>query len=170
MLLGISLNAPVHVKMTVTAFSDELCQKIEPHVIPTSQRFEAVHQLSRAGIVTGILLMPVLPFITDTEENIAQIVQEAHRCGARYIYPAFGVTLRDSQRAYFYARLDEMFPGIKERYIRTFGNSYECASPKARKLWDLFSAECRNLGILYRMADIIALIRGLSPLEQLRLF
>ena len=109
-LSRIQRHSPVLIKITITAVDDDLGKKIEPHVPLSSQRFEAIRDLSRAELCAGILLMPVLPFITDTKENILGIVERARENGARFIYPAFGVTLRANQREYFYDRLEERFP------------------------------------------------------------
>ncbi|MFT9496480.1 SPL family radical SAM protein [Anaerosolibacter sp.] len=154
-LKAISVHSPVLIKMTITAADDILCKKIEPNVAASSARFATIKKLSEAGIFSGVLLMPVLPFIEDTVENISNIIKFAHENGARFIYPAFGVTLRQNQRAWFYSRLDEEFPGLKQKYIRQFGDKYECRSPKAKELWQLFQKECDYYGILYRMKDII---------------
>ena len=61
-----------------------------------------------------------------------------------------GLTLREGDREYYYAALDRSFPGLKERYIRTYGNAYEVPSPNSRKLMELFRSFCRDRGILYR--------------------
>jgi len=156
LLAAIQKRSPVIVKMTITTADDALSRIIEPGAVPSSQRFAAIRELSQSGIYCGILLMPVLPFINDTPENIKSIVRLAAESGARFIYPAFGVTLRDRQALYFYKKLDQHFPGIKEKYLRTFGNQYSCASPKAGSLWTAFTRDCDCHGILYRMPDIIA--------------
>jgi len=69
-------------------------------------------------------MMPILPFIEDTEENIAQIVTRAHECGVTYIVPWFGMSLRDRQRAYYYDELARLFPGLRRRYEARYGNQY----------------------------------------------
>jgi len=151
----IKRHSPVLIKITITTASDVLCRKIEPHVARSSKRFAAIRELSDNGIFTGILLMPVLPFLEDNDKNISKIIRLAHENGAKFIYPAFGVTLRQNQRAWYYSKLDEYFPALKEKYINQFGNAYECRSPKAKALWRLFQKECDRLGILYKMEDII---------------
>ena len=148
-------HSPVIVPITVTALSDSLSRLIEPHVSLSSKRFEAIRELSRHNIFTGVLMTPILPFIEDNEENILGILQKAHECGARFVYPMFGVTLRMNQRDYFYDRLDETFPGIKEKYTARFGDSYECYSPYAKDLRHIFKAECDRLGLICSMQDII---------------
>lgn len=170
LLKEIGKHSPVLVKMTVTTADDLLCRKIEPHAALSSQRLEAIEKLTQEGIFAGILLMPVLPFIEDTEENISRIIELAHQKGAKFIYPAFGVTLRQNQRAWYYEKLDELFPSLKEKYIETYGNAYECRSLKARELWRLFQDKCDQYGILYNMPDIIAGYKGPCRLEQLSLF
>jgi DNA repair photolyase len=154
-LKAISAHSPVIVKMTITTADDKLCKKIEPNVAASSKRFAAIKKLSGEGIFVGILLMPLLPYIEDTEENISSIIKLAHESGAKFIFPAFGVTLRQNQRAWYYGKLDEHFPSLKEKYIKNYGSAYECHSSKAKELWALFQVECDRRGILYKMDDII---------------
>lgn len=155
LLAAIQRQMPVLVKITITCADDGLAKIIEPGAAPSSQRFAAIRALSDAGVYCGILLMPVLPFINDTTENIESIVRLAAANGARFIYPAFGVTLRDRQALYFYEKLEAHFPGVKEKYLATFGNRYSCASPNARALWTAFKKSCDHHALLYRMPDII---------------
>lgn len=173
-LKDIKSHSPVLAKMTITTFDDVLCKKLEPHVCGSSKRFEAIRQLAEADIFSGILLMPVLPFINDTEENILNIVRTAHACGAKFVLAyGIGVTLRQNQRDYFYEQLDKFFPQdyLKDKYIKTFQNKYQCASPNARKLSAIFRAECKRLGLRYRMEDIIsAYKKGYNADKQLSLF
>lgn len=154
-LKEIQTHSPVLIKITITTCDDELCKKLEPNVAISSKRFAAVKELSDHGIFAGILLMPVLPFLEDNEENIRDIIRFAYESGAKFIYPAFGVTLRQNQRLWYYKKLDEHFPALKQKYIMQYGNAYECRSPKAKELWQLFKKECDSLGMLYRMGDII---------------
>lgn len=169
-LKEIQKHSPVLIKMTVTTCDDALCKIIEPHVAPTSERLKAIKELSEAGIVCGLLLMPVLPFIEDNEDNIREIVRQAALNGAKFIYPAIGMTLRENQREYYFDALDKHFPGVKEKYIMHFGNSYECRSVEIEKLWKVFTTECKKYGLVYKMQDIINLYQTPYKVEQLTLF
>ncbi|MDD4793412.1 MAG: radical SAM protein [Firmicutes bacterium] len=169
-LSSIKTHSPVLVKITVTTADDELCRKVEPRAPVASRRFSAIRRLAAGGIFTGILLMPVLPFIEDNEENVVSIVRLAGEAGARFIYPSFGVTLRQNQREWYYSKLDEHFPGLRQKYVKQFGNAYECPSPKAKELWQVFRAECDRLGILHEMEDIIEVYRKPYRINQLSLF
>lgn len=169
-LTSIKSHAPVLVKLTITTADDRLGKKIEPNVAASSRRFSAIKELSDNGIFSGILLMPVLPFLEDHENNISRIIRLAYEHDAKFIYPAFGVTLRQNQREWYYKKLDEHFPGLKQKYIKQFGNAYECRSPKAKTLLHLFQKECDRFGILYKMADIIKGYQQGYDDQQLTLF
>lgn len=152
---SIAEHSPVLCKMTITTADDSLCKLIEPKVSVSSERFEALAKMSDSGLFTGITLMPVLPFIEDTEDNILKIVRTAHECGVKIIYPAFGMTLRMNQRDHYYEKLDALFPGLSDKYRSRYGERYNCTSPNANKLWKVFAAECEKYGILYNMKEII---------------
>lgn len=169
-LTRIAKNHTVHVAITITTSQDELQKKIEPHVASSSQRFEALKQLRDAGIHAGILMMPVLPYINDTLENVLGMVEKASIAKAEYIYPYFGVTLRSNQRDYFYEQIDKQFPGIKQKYISRFGERYACDSPDSKELYLAIKEACLKEGILTSMKDINRNIFRLERKEQLSLF
>ena len=124
------------------------------------------------GLFAGIVLMPVLPFIGDNENNILEIVKRAADSGAKFIYPYFGVTLRHNQREYYYNKLDSIFPDMNYliKYKSVYGESYECVVPNHEELELLFQEKCNHYGILYRMSDIIREYQTAYDLKQLSLF
>ena len=167
----ISRKSGANVKMTITTTNNSLSKIIEPNVCVSSQRFRAMRELSAAGIFTGVLFTPMLPYITDTEENVTEMVRLAHENGARFIFPMFGVTLRQNQRDYYYQKLDERFPGLARRYRSVYRSNYYCISPNAKKLRTLLESGCRKYGLLYKMEDIVAAYKKKEPaIEQLTLF
>ena len=171
-LESIREHSPVLVKITITTADDEKARLIEPGAPPSSERFALLKELKKAGIMAGILLMPLLPFINDDEENIFQILEKAVENGARFIYPGFGVTLRTNQRIHYYDQLKKLFPeqDLPERYRRTYGNRYSCGILDAKNLTERFTAECKKHGILYDMKDITHTYKGNYGDGQLSLF
>ncbi len=139
------------VSFTVTAADDTLSKQVEPGAPPSSRRLTAMKSLAEKGVLTGMTMMPILPFIEDTVENIRDLVERAHASGATYILPAFGMTLREGSRDYYYAQLDRRLPGLKEKYEKRFGLRYDCSSPKARQLQRVFQEACARYGIATRM-------------------
>lgn len=167
----IAHKASVNIKITITTADDALSKIIEPHVCPPSERFRAIRELSAAGIFTGVLMTPMLPYITDTEEDVKKMVRLAHENGARFIFPMFGVTLRQNQRDYYYRKLDEHFPGLARKYRNVYRSNYYCASPRSRQLRALFQKECGKYHLLYRMQDIVAAYKKKEPsMEQMTFF
>ncbi len=139
------------ISFTITTADDELGKKVEPGAPLVSRRFAAMAQLAAADLLTGVLLMPVLPFLEDNAKNITAIVSRAKDCGARYILASFGMTLRDRQRAYYYAQLDRLFPGLRQRYERQYGNRYSASAWGAQHLEQTFREACERYGIATRM-------------------
>ncbi len=138
------------VQMTLTTWDEDLCRIVEPNVCTTARRIEVLEQMQKRGIPTVVWLTPILPFINDTEENITAILNECVRVGVKGIICFdMGLTLRDGDREYYYAALDRHFPGMKERYIRAYGNSYEVPSPDSRRLMGIFRKICRENGIIH---------------------
>jgi len=170
-LQSIAEHSPVLLKITITTARDDLAEKIEPNVSRPTERFEMIEKLARAGLYTGILLMPVLPFIEDNRENIGEIIRKAEDTGVKFIYPAFGMTLRGNQRAWYFQKLNEQFPGegLVAAYRKRYGEYYECTSPQARKLWEYFSEECQKRQIVYRMEDIISQYKRPYKVTQITL-
>ncbi len=139
------------VSFTITTADDALAKKLEPGAALPSARFRAMKTLADNGILTGVTMMPILPFIQDNEANIRQIVVQAHEHGAAYILPSFGVTLRDRQRAYYYDKLDRHFPGLRQKYERQFGGNYFAPANNYEKLKGVFEALCEKYGIAMRI-------------------
>lgn len=164
-------NMTAVVNFTITSASDECSLKIEPHISVSSKRFEAVRRCKEAGLICGIIMNPVLPFITDSKENILKMIDMADQCHVDYIMTYMGVTLRQNQRDYYYKKLDELYPGLSYQYQRIYGNRYHCESLKWRENYEILKKECQKRKILYQMEDIVDLITShKKEMSQLSLF
>ena len=135
------------VSFTITTTDDNLAKVLEPGAPSPSRRLKAMKALSNCGIETGVVMMPILPFIEDTPENIKNIVKAAACHGANYIIPAFGMSIRDGQREHFYEKLDIHFPDLRQRYEATFGDRYHCSAQNHKKLADIFFKLCDSYGL-----------------------
>ena len=145
----INRSAKCVVQMTLTTYDDELCRILEPNVCNTKRRIEVLERMQERGIPTVVWLTPILPFINDTPENVGAILRECVRVGVKGVIDfSMGLTLREGDREYYYAALDRYFPGMKERYIRTYGNAYELPSTRAKELRKLLHSICDKNDIL----------------------
>lgn len=149
LLKSINRKTKCVVQITMTTCDEELCKILEPGVCTTKKRFEILKIMRDEGIPTICWMTPILPFINDTEENICGLLDY---CKEAKVYGILlfdvGVTLREGDREYFYQQLDKHFPGMKEKYIKTFGNAYEVPSLNNRELMKLVKDECLRNGIV----------------------
>jgi len=154
LLEEINRNSKCVVQMTLTTWDPLLCRIIEPNVCNTQRRIEVLEEMQKRSIPTVVWLTPILPFINDTEDNIRPILEACAQVQVKGIICFdMGLTLREGDREYYYAALNRHFPGLKERYIRTYGNAYELPSQNRERLMKLFEDFCRVRSILYRPED-----------------
>ena len=174
LLAKINRKSKAVVQMTLTTYDDDLCRILEPNVSVTSERVAALKQFRDVGIPTVVWLCPILPFINDTRENIEGILQCCIEAEVKGILCFnMGVTLREGNREYFYTQLDRHFPGMKERYIRSYGNAYELNSPRNAELLRLFHRTCEKAGILHDNREIFTYLHAFEEKEihsQMSLF
>ena len=163
-LQTIHRQAKCVVQLTLTTHDEALCRQLEPHVSTTRERVDVLHKMREAGIPTVVWLSPTLPFINDTEDNLASLLDSCVQAGVHGILCfGFGMTLREGNREYYYAALNKLFPGLKQRYIQTFGNRYGCSSPHHESLMALFSATCRQHGLLYQPQEVLDYLKAFPP-------
>ena len=147
----INRSAKCVVQMTLTTFDDALCRILEPNVCSSRRRIEVLEKMQERGIPTVVWITPILPFINDTEENITSILNECVRVGVKGVIDfGMGLTLREGSREFYYAALDRHFPGMKDKYIRRYGYSYELPSPRAKELKGIFHRVCEAGNIMSR--------------------
>ncbi len=160
------------VQITLTTWDEGLCRVLEPNVCGTKRRIEVLEALRERGIPTVVWLTPILPFINDTAENVTSILNACARAGVKGVIDfGMGLTLREGDREYYYAALDRHFPGLKEKYVRRYGNAYVLPSPRAGELTAILRRICGENGMLSDPEECFAYMAELPERDaQLRLF
>lgn len=159
-------------QMTLTTVDENLCKIIEPNVSSTKERFETLKAFHEYGIPSVVWFSPFLPFINDTQENIDGLLKYCIDAKVHGIICFdIGLTLRDGDREYFYNQLDKHFPNMKERYIHTYGNSYQLQSKNSAVLMRRISDVCRKHGIMFGVDNVFSYLHQFeSKTKQLSLF
>ncbi|NLW12843.1 MAG: radical SAM protein [Clostridiaceae bacterium] len=172
LLISINKKAKCVVQITMTTADEDLCRIIEPKVSTTFERFQVLEKMRDAGIPTVVWLSPILPYINDTEENLDGILDYCIRSEVRAILNfGFGLTIREGNREYLYQMLDRSFPGMKEKYMRTFGKAYICHSPDNEKLARKLRSVCKDHNILLDHKELFDYLqRYVSQNRQISLF
>lgn len=169
---SINKNAKSVLQMTLTIADDGLSRILEPNVCTTTRRCEVLKEFQRRQIPTVVWMTPILPFLTDTEDNIRRILAYCFDAGVKGIvcFNA-GVTLREGDREYYYRALDRHFPGLSGEYRRIYGNAYEVNSPDQHALMRIFHTECEKHGVLHDPEACFRYIAAMpEKTEQLSLF
>jgi DNA repair photolyase len=174
LLTSINSKTKCVVQMTLTTYDEDLCRIVEPRVCTTRERFNTLMAMKDRGIPTVAWLCPLLPFINDTEENLRGILDYCFEAGVKGILSfGMGLTLREGDREYFYSKLDEHFPGLKQEYIKRYGNSYEVPSPRYKELTEIFNQECSRYKVMHETKEIFTYLRTFEDKKapvQLKLF
>ena len=169
LLTSINQKAKCAVSITLTTFDEDLCRIIEPNVCTSRERFEVLKVLRDNKIKTIVWLCPLLPFINDTEENLQGIL---NYCIEADVYGilcfGMGMTLREGNREYFYTKLDEHFPGIKEKYEKKYGNKYALESDNSKRLFSLFRETCKKNNIIHDTAKVFEFMQTLNVNDKKR--
>lgn len=170
-LKDIAAENSVIIKISIITYDDEMAKKLEPYVPSSTKRFEVLKKLRKAGIYAGVLMTPVLPFLTDTEENVREMVNRSKDADANFIYTKMGMTLRTNQRAYYYEQIEKLYPGLSMDYDAVYGKKYICNTLQYRHLMELFLNLCHQYGIATEMDEIISGYKKIIPMnEQISLF
>jgi DNA repair photolyase len=118
-LCEIAERTQVSACFSVPTLDEKVWRSTEPHTPNPLKRLEAVAELNRLGIPTGILIAPLMPGINDSREQVERIVALATEAGAVHIG---GITLwlRGSVKDVFFEWLREHRPELVERYERLY--------------------------------------------------
>lgn len=172
LIKSINKKAKFVLQMTMTTFDEDLCKILEPNVATTKRRAEVLNVMRDNDIPTVVWLSPILPFINDNADNINGILDYCIEAKVKGIICfGMGMTLRDGNREYFYQKLDEHFPGVKEKYKRLYGDSYMVNSFANSKLMKIFYDRCKQHGIMTDPAQIFDYINEFEEKQsQLSLF
>lgn len=167
LLLRIHKKAKCVVQMTLTTYDEALCRIVEPNVCTTKRRLEVLKEFHKAGIPTVVWMTPILPFINDSEENVEAILSGCRDAGVKGILTfGIGMTLRYGNREYYYKKLDEFFPGIKQKYMHAYGTSYGISSPNSRKLGTMVKKFCRDENMLCGTKEVFSYCTVLETENQ----
>ncbi len=137
---------------TITTFDRQLSERFEPGAPPPEKRLAAMSEVAKAGLTTGIAMMPLLPGISDDDDNITDIVKRVRDAGAQFVLGA-GLTLKEGvQRDRYMAFLELHYPHEVELYERLYGDSFETRGSYGPQLLRRVREICVQHDIPDRMA------------------
>ena len=111
--------AGAHVAISVTTFNEELRNKIEPGSFSTTERFNILRAFKNTKVMTGVLMMPILPYLTDSEENLQALFKATQEAKADYVIPGL-LNLRQPTKGYFLNFIKTTFPDLYSQYVNYY--------------------------------------------------
>ena len=138
----------IHTAQSSNAEQLDRMERLAPR---PAERFAAMEKLSKAGIRTGICLMPILPGLSDSRENLETVIRQTADAGGRFVL-ASTLTLSDQQKGYFMGYLDNNLPELSPLYRNLYPqNSYAPAGDYWLKIGRMVREICAKVGIPDRM-------------------
>jgi DNA repair photolyase len=140
----------VTVSFSLTSVTSNLAELFEPYTCAPLNRLRALRKIADCGITTGIILMPILPFISDTRDELQLLFSEAAKNNCTYIVPEpLRLTSSGAQREMWFNTLQNTFPSLKEKY--------EALYPETPSGWK-FGSGPKNTEYLLELSKKIELL------------
>jgi DNA repair photolyase len=169
LFLALAAHNRLHVSVTVTTMDRPLARLTEPYAPSPEMRMAAVSKLAEAGVSVGVMASPILPLITDSEDNLLAVAKAAKAAGAKH-FGAHVVFLQPTAQRVFFPFLAGHFPQHLARYQRSFRDEAYLSGSYPEKMRNLVHAIRQQAGLPARDLDIAAMPPPSPPAEQMLLF
>jgi DNA repair photolyase len=124
-------HLPVSVNLSVPTLDEKAWRATEPHTPSPAARLDAVAELRRRGIDSGVLIAPLMPGINDDPEQVQPIVDRAKEAGATFL-GGVALHLRDEVRDVFFAWLEAKRPDLIPKYEQLYAGNRAYLPSKQR--------------------------------------
>ena len=155
------------VSFSFSSTNDEISAEFEPNVPPPSERLKTLATFKGAGIACGMFLLPVIPFVTDTPELIADALRSAREVGVDFVIFG-GMTLKEGrQKEHFYSLLKKKHPELLSRYSPIYGGNVwgQATDNYYAEINAVFNELSRKYQVARRVPP--ALFRDILPVNDL---
>ncbi len=159
-LANMASESFLEVVFSISTLDEDITKKIEPRVVSAKHRLQAISKLRSENIRVGVLLMPIIPLINDSNEEIDALYREIHEAGANFVIPGI-LYLMGPSKTRFLDFIAEKFPDINER----FKQFYQKRSPPQdykNKIYRIFKESKRK----YKFEDIRPYYSKLTKINQ----
>ena len=148
------LKHKVIISFSISTLDEKLARILEPGAPSPKERLETMKKCGEEGFFTGVCYIPVLPFISDTEEKLDEMIKTAKECGANYVFVGtltlFGDGPTDCKTLYF-RFLEKYFLQLLTKYENLFKNSFEPPKEYQKELEERAKRLCEKYGVKYKI-------------------
>ena len=135
-----------NVSFSLSTVDKDIAQLLEPKASPPNKRLEAMRIIVDEEILAGATYIPVIPYITDSDEQLEDTIRAVKEHNGQYILVGT-MTMRDAQAARFYEILENHFPELIEKYKKLYWRGYEPDGKYIGNLYKRARALCKKYGI-----------------------
>ncbi len=112
------------VSFTITTTDNEIARFLEPNAVLPEERFEAISEIKKTNIQTGVTAIPIVPFLEDSKKDIESLVKRAKKAGADYVLFSSGMTMENDQALRFLKTLARVYPELVEKFEDVYRFKY----------------------------------------------
>jgi DNA repair photolyase len=154
--LKFKMNHGVILSVSISTMNEKITAMLEPGAAPPLQRLQLIKHLKKEGFLAGVNAIPILPFISDTEEELEKIIMAAKEHNADYVLTG-GLTLFGKEKAdskiLFYKFLERYDPSLLPKYQKLYGDNFYTPFAYQNKLKAKADLLCRNHKIRNRILE-----------------
>lgn len=123
MIFKINNQSRAIVMFSISSMNDDICKIFEPRASLPKERLNTLKKFSKLGIPTGVMFVPMLPYLSDDEDSIKEVVKDVKNAGANFILFG-GMTLKEGrQKEHFMRVLQKNYPKLVDKYTQLYKNS-----------------------------------------------
>lgn len=138
------------ISFSISTLDEKLAKILEPGAPKPTERLETMKKFKEAGFLTGVCFIPVLPFLSDSEEQLDEMIKTAAEYGADFCLigalTLFGSGPRDCKTLY-YRFLEEYYPELVPKYKKLYGNFWAPSNQYQKRLEEISRRLCEKYGV-----------------------
>lgn len=142
------------ISFSISTLDEKLAKILEPGAPKPTERLETMKKFKEAGFLTGVCFIPVLPFLSDSEEQLDEMIKTAAEYGVDFCLigalTLFGSGPRDCKTLY-YRFLEEYYPELVPKYKKLYGNFWAPSNQYQKRLEEISRRLCEKHGVKNRI-------------------
>ncbi len=151
--------------MSIATMDEDVRRRFEPGASPIAERLDTLRAFRQRGMAVGVMAIPLLPFISDGEQDVRALVRTLKEAGAAFVMPG-GLTLRPGrQKEFFMKELSEAYPGLVGKYREIYAEERQsgaCTRRYRDGLSERIASATKGLDVPFLLPH--ALYKGRVPL------
>jgi DNA repair photolyase len=140
LIAALSRECSVSIAVTVTTADYAMQKRLEPHAVDPDRRLRVLAEFSKLKSLdaVGLHMMPIVPYITDSYDNLDTLLDCAKRYNVSYVIPAM-LNLRGTTKPAFMSFLERELPQIHTKMLALYGKDKELMQQYKRELYGILN-------------------------------